>query len=106
MANAVKVTFCNYADWNQQTEKVFETGNTASGKWREIKCPKGQMVSRVAVRLGTQEDVYVGWNGAAMECQNINLSEKTVVADNYGHWLSEMSKNKQTNFVSALQVKY
>jgi len=67
MSNGVKVTFCNYADWDDQKNKFVETGNTASGNWREIiKCPKGQIASRVAVRLGTQEDMNLGWNGLSM----------------------------------------
>lgn len=33
-SNAIKVTYCSYADWNRQIEKIFETGKTQSRNWR------------------------------------------------------------------------
>lgn len=41
-----------------------------------------------------------------MKCESINLSENSLVQDNYGFGLSEISKNKQGLFASSFKVKY
>ncbi len=41
-----------------------------------------------------------------MKCEDINLTQNSLVQDTYGHPLTEQTKNKPGTFVSGLQVKY
>ena len=49
---------------------------------------------------------HQGFVGIQMKCEDINLTQNSLVQDTYGHPLTEQTKNKPGTFVSGLQVKY
>lgn len=55
MVNSVKVVFRPFNGSNVEVVKIFETGNTQSGVWRDVSCPDGQFVTSVANRLGNDQ---------------------------------------------------
>jgi len=106
MANAIKITYCAFDDPSKKIVKVFETGNTLSGKWREVNCPAGQIVAKIAVRLAMDEGIDLGFNGMQMTCSAMGSNTTTVVKDGYTFPLTAPTANAQGTYATGVMVKY
>jgi hypothetical protein len=53
MVNSINVSYCSFNNPSLKIIKSFTTGNTQSGKIREVSCPPNLFMSKMAVRLST-----------------------------------------------------